>query len=299
MRIEKSTAIIALMIAATMTFAGRVQITDEDTSEVAPVTSNGLGVAVNAEPTIAQVPFLHAVSFGDVSGYSVINKFGHNPTAGTGDGIWSGDGAYAFYPTNAQSLSVVSSSAADDTSSNGAHTVTFYGLDSSWNEANETVTMDGTTPVALTNTYRRMFRGIVNTIGGAESNVGNISVTNAAGTVAAYIAATDGQTQMAMYTVPAGKSALFLKGYVGLKNDTFQGESGNFKWQLKLNNGTAGAWQTKGQIGLVNIGSSWWQYEYGAPSGMIPAKTDIRIIQSSATDTMDSVAGYDLLLKDD
>jgi hypothetical protein len=32
---------------------------------------------------------------------------------------------------------------------------------------------------------------------------------------------------------------------------------------------------------------------------MIPALTDIRIIQSSATDTMDSVAGYDLLMKDD
>ena len=52
-------------------------------------------------------------------------------------------------------------------------------------------------------------------------------------------------------------------------------------------------------IGLINIGSSWWQYEHGIPIGMIPAKTDIRLEQSAATDAMDSVGGFDMLLVDD
>ena len=116
--------------------------------------------------------------------------------------------------------------------------------------------------------------------------------------VAAYIGADDGQTQQDSYMIPKGKSAVFLSGYVGLKNDTFQGETGSFKWQLRLNNGTSGAWQTKGQIGLINIGSSWWDHTYAAPVGMIPELTIIRIIQSAASAQMDSVCGYDLLLRD-
>ena len=176
-------------------------------------------VIVAAEPTIAQVPFDDAVAFGLVDGYSIVNKFGHNGAVAAGGGdIWSGGGTYAFYPTSAQAMSVVSSSGADDAASTGAHTVIFYGLDEDWLEANETVTMDGATPVALTNTYRRMYRGVVLTIGTAESNVGNISVTNSAGIVGVYIAAEDGQSQQAIYTIPAGKSALFKKGYVFLKD---------------------------------------------------------------------------------
>ena len=273
---------------------GAQKITNDDRTVILGVNSDG---SIQL-PVIAQVPFLDAVAFGLVDGYGIVNKFGHNPEATTGEDMWPGGGAYTFYPTNAQSVWAVSDSASDDTSSTGAHTVIFYGLDSDWLEASETVTMDGATSVALTNTYNRLFRGVVLTIGTAESNVGNISVTNSAGVVGIYIAASDGQTQQAIYTIPADKSAVFKKGYVALRNDTFQGESGDFKWQMRLNNGTTGAWQTKGQMGLVNIGSSWWQYEYSGPAGIIPGKTDIRIIQSNATDTMDSVAGYDLLLKD-
>ena len=267
-----------------------------------PVVSGSTqSVTVAAEPTIAQVPFLTAAAFGDVSGYKVVNKFGHNATAGAGDDVWGGDGIYAFYPTTAQTVYAVSDSAADDTSSTGAHTVVFYGLDSNWLEANETVTMDGVTPVALTNTYRRMFRGIVSTIGTAESNVGNLTVTNAEGTVAIYINANEGQTQHTIYTVPSGKSALFMKGYVAMGNDDKNGVDCTMQWQARSNNGTTGAWATKGQISLVNIGSSHWQYEYGAPAGMILAKTDLRIRVSAVNGdtTVEAVGGYDLLLKDE
>jgi len=256
-------------------------------------------VSVAAEPAVAQVPFLISVAAGQVDGYSAINKFGHNPAAATtGEDVWAGGGTYDFYPTNGQAVAAVSTSAADDTSSTGAHTVIFYGLGENFLEINETVTMDGTTPVALTNEFCRMYRAVVLAVGSAESNVGVITVTNATATVAIYIAAGDGQTQQAIYTVPAGKTAYFLKGYTAIDDDTFQGDTATFKWQIRLNNGRTGAWQTKGQMGVVNIGSSWWQYEYGVPP-MIPAMSDIKIEMSSSSTTVDVAGGFDLLLIDD
>jgi len=176
-------------------------------------------VSVATQPTIAQTPFLTAVAFGDVEGYSAVNKFGYNPTADDGDDVWGGDGAYAFYPTNAQSVWVQSTDVDDVEGDTGAHTAAFYGLDANWSNASETVTLNGTTSVALTNTYVRMFRGIVLTTGSSSANEGDITVTNSVGTVAIHIEQGKGQTQHAIYTIPAGKSGVFIKGYVGMGND--------------------------------------------------------------------------------
>jgi hypothetical protein len=263
-----------------------------------PMSMDADGIV--AQPTIAQVPFLIAVAKGSVAGYASVNKFGHNPAAEAGDDIWAAGGSYDFYPTNAVAMEIVSTDTNDAAGGAGAQSVTVLGLDSNWDEISETVIMDGTTAVDLTNTYRRMNRAFVNTIGTSDSNVGAIVIEEdgGGGNTGAYIAAGDGQTQQAIYTIPRGKSAMFVKGYVALKEDTFQGTSGDFKWKLRLNNGHQGAWQTKGQIGLINIGSSWWQYKYGIPIGMIPAKTDIRLEQSAASTAMDSVGGFDLLLID-
>jgi len=298
---------LAIMFAACIAHAGKVQITDMDTSEVVDVVGGAIAmtvsgtqdVAVVSVPTVAQLPFYQAVSMGLVEGYGKVNKFGHNPAATDGDTVWGGGGAYAFFPTNAQAVSVVSSDADDAEGDTGARTATFYGLDANWEEASETVTLNGQTPVALTNTYIRMFRGIVLTAGGSYSNEGNLSVTNGAGTVAIYINAGDGQTQHAVYTVPANTTAYFLRGYVGLADDDKNGEIAEFQWQARPNNGHTGAWAVKGEIGLNNVGSGHWQYEYGCPSGPIPAKTDIRIVTINTTATLGVVGGFDMLLVDD
>lgn len=258
-------------------------------------------ITVGTEPTVAQVPFYTAVSMGLVSGYSKVNKFGHNLATTTGEDVWGGGGLYAFYPTNAQTVWAQSSSAGDDTSSTGAHTVVFYGLDSNWLEASETVTMDGTTSVALTNTYIRMFRGVVSTIGTTASNVGTITVTNGAGTVAIHIGAGDGQTQHAVYTVPGNKTAYFITGYVGVSDagNSASRESCQFKWKARPNNGATGAWATKGEVECINDGSTHWIYNYGIPAGPLPAKTDIRIQATLVSTSMGTVGGFDLLMKDD
>lgn len=244
--------------------------------------------------------FLIQVALGLVPGYSSVNKFGHNPAVATaGEDIWTGGGDYDFFPTTAQAMEVSSSSSSDSAAGTGARTVILYGLDENWEEQSETVTLNGTTPVALANTYIRMFRGVVLTAGTASENLGDIEVeASVGGETAIFITAGDGQTQQAIYTIPAGKTGLFVKGYVAMSNDNKNGEDAGFKWLMKLNNGLNGAWQTKGQIGLVNIGTSNWQYEYGIPAGMIPEKTDIRIRCYKASATIEAEGGFDLLLKD-
>lgn len=245
--------------------------------------------------------FFMEVAFGLVPGYSAVNKFGHNPlTASTGGiGVWSGLGAYKFYPTVAKTMEILSASGGDTGAGIGARTVYVEGLDNNLDPITEIATMNGTTPVTLTNTYKRMNRAAAVTAGSYETNIGNISMRiQAATTVGAFIRANDGQTQQAMYTVPHGKSALFVKGYVGMMHNDKNGVDATFQWQARSNNGVNGAWQTKGQMGLINIGNSHWQYEYGIPAGIIPEKTDIRILVTTASKIIDSVGGYDLILRD-
>jgi len=248
---------------------------------------------------VGQRDFYFDVASGKIEGYSSINKFGNNPTASSGDDVWGGGGVYAFYPTTGQSMEIVSTDADDTDGGTGARTVMVFGLDENWEEVSETVTLDGTTPVNLTNTYIRMFRGIVLTAGTTETNEGNlIARIYSGGTIGMYINTNDGQTQHAIYTIPAGKSAYFIKGYVGMADDDKNGEVTLFQWQSRPNNGVTGAWAVKGEVGLNNIGSSYWIYEYGVPSGTIPPKTDIRIRVISSTATLGVVGGFDLVLVD-
>lgn len=243
--------------------------------------------------------FYFDVASGKVAGYSSVNKFGHNPSATSGDDVWGGGGVYAFYPTSAQAMEVYSTDADDTLAGTGARTLMVFGLNETWHEVSETINLSGTTHVNLQNTYRRMFRAIVLTAGTTETNEGNLIVEAQVGGVdAIYINALDGQTQHAIYTIPKGKSGYFIKGYVGLADDDKNGEIAEFQWQARPNNGVTGAWQVKGEMGLNNIGSSHWQYEYGVPAGAIPEKTDIRIRVIESTTALGVVGGFDLVLVD-
>ncbi len=243
--------------------------------------------------------FMLEVSKGNIAGHSKVNKFGHNPAATAGEDVWHGGGAYAFYPTTAQTVQAASASVLDTSAGTGARTLMVYGLDSSWEEISETVTLSGTSPVVLSNQYIRMYRAVVLTAGSLETNAGAITVEVSGGDTAIYIGTGDGQTQHAIYTIPANKTAYFLKGYVGVADDDKNGEVVDFQWQARPNNGTTGAWAVKGEIGCNSVGSSNWQYEYGVPSGPIPEKTDIRIRVVAATATLGVVGGFDLILVDD
>lgn len=264
-----------------------------------PESFNNTTINTNVTGGISK-DFYFEVASGNIEGYSSVNKFGHNPTSTTGgEDVWMGGGTYAFYPTTAQSMEIVSSSGLDDSAGIGARQVMVFGLDENWAEISETVSLSGTTPVNLQEDYIRMYRAIVLEVGTTESNVGDIEVrVQGGGTVGALIGAGDGQTQQAIYTIPINKTGYFIKGYVSLGNQNKNGEDGTFQWQARSNNGFTGAWTVKGQVALINIGSSHWQYLYGVPAGQIPEKTDIRIKTTKSSAIIDTVAGFDLVLVD-
>jgi hypothetical protein len=263
------------------------------------ITDGTNEAAVSSHNALLTNNFMLAVAMGLIPGMSHINKFGRNAAATSGDDVWDGGGVYAFFPATAQTVQAVSTSTDDDAGGIGALTMQVYGLDDNFDEQNEEVILDGTNPVVLDNTYRRLFRAVIKTAGTAETNVGNISVGVAAGAVGVYIGAGNGQTLQCIYTIPNGKSGYFVKGYVGLVDDDKNGETAQFQWQARPNNGTTGAWAVQGEMGLNNIGSSWWQYEYGIQAGPLPEKTDLRIRVITATATLGTVGGFDLLLVDD
>ncbi len=132
-----------------------------------------------------------------------IRKFGENPNiaiAGTPADVWDAGGVYTF-PLAAAATTIVSDDTNDDDGGTGANTVTVIGQIAGNVETEETVTMNGTDAVTLTNSFLRVYRAFVATVGSNNTNVGNIQVKHGA-TVLAQISADEGQTLMAVYTIP-------------------------------------------------------------------------------------------------
>lgn len=249
------------------------------------------------------------VAKGTITSHSSENKFGHNPTITTGtdpEDVWSGGGIYNFYPDTSKIIIVVSDSSADTVGGAGALTAVVIGLDSAWNVQSETVVLAGSDSVALLKTYRRIYRAYVATAGSDGTNNGSLtfSIDQSVDTVAAIIAAGDGQTQQAIYTIPNNKTGYILNWYAGVSKG---GGATVYGGEVKLKTRTnppwyalaGNAWQTKGQIELITSGGSWWQHDYGIPAAVLPERTDIRIECVEVTGTLGIVGGFDIVLVDD
>jgi hypothetical protein len=122
--------------------------------------------------------------------------------------MWRGPTAIYVFPTVAQQMHVVSSSANDSAAGTGVRQIHLQYLDANYDPQLEVVTLNGTTPVATvaTNILRINIVHSI-TVGSGGASAGNISVTNTAGTVTyAFMAAGDNIAKQAIYTVPAGKT---------------------------------------------------------------------------------------------
>lgn len=106
-----------------------------------------------------------------------------------------------YFPTTAATISVVSSSANDTSAGTGAKIVLLEGLNSSWDEVTEYVTMNGVTPVVSTNSYLRINFARVVSSGTGKKNAGNITFTHGA-TVMRTIIAGESQAHALVFSVP-------------------------------------------------------------------------------------------------
>ena len=153
-------------------------------------------------------PFELQVARGQILGHSEQNIFANGTTSATAGlfrTVWENMGTTEYvFPGSALTMQLVSASAGDTAS------ITIIGLDANYAVISETLVLNGTTNVPTTKQYFRINNMFVSS-GSATNPVGVITLSNsgviyAQINTAVYNATTSsiGQSQMAVFTVPAG-----------------------------------------------------------------------------------------------
>lgn len=173
--------------------------------------------------------FYLKVKFGKVPGYSIVNKFGANYSVGS-TAVPVTEGGVFGTPTSSVALEILSSDANDTVSGSGAWSVYVEGLDENYDLSSETVSLNGTTPVALTKTYTRVHRSYVvdtgtyatDTVG---SHSGTITVRDTAGNEFIRISTTpalgsfpNGQTLCGVYSIPINKTGFIISKKISVES---------------------------------------------------------------------------------
>lgn len=144
------------------------------------------------------------VALGRRQGATLWNKFGYNLDVDTAipEVVASWGGAFTPLLT-ATTISIVSTSTADDDGSTGCNSVVLYGLDANRDEVIEVVTLNGTTPVVTTSTWLGLNRVAMFLCGTGMVNAGTITATAVTGsTTMAQMPVGEGVTQQCIFHVP-------------------------------------------------------------------------------------------------
>lgn len=167
------------------------------------------------------------ISAGRFQGYSIVNKFGTNTDVdsnGVPADIWDWQPGtvktYTGFPTSTlETISVFSSSTDDASGGNGARTVRLTGLGDNYDVLQETVTLNGTTPVATLGQFRRLHTATVLTTGPNGGNAGIITFRHTTTTTNIFlnIAVGRNQSNASAYTVPAGFTGYMRALHVSIR----------------------------------------------------------------------------------
>ena len=246
-----------------------------------------------------------AIAKGDVTGHSYVHKFGSVPDFDSSDGqvtVWDGaeDGAawekmvYTYSLT--ADIQYVSSSNASDTQQ-----VKVQGLDSGFNLVTQLVTLTGQTSATLSTSLIRVFRMKNN---GSTDFAGQVfastSVAAATGipttnSVRCIIQPENNQTEMAIYTVPVGKTAYLRSWYA---SSAGANKTTNIIVRLRARE-HGGVWQLKHKMSWN--GEIPYQHKYDEPQ-KFEEKVDIEITcELTAVGVTGAAvsAGFDIVLVDD
>lgn len=153
----------------------------------------------------AYEPFDLQVARNQIMGHQTVNVFGYQAAVSTtAIPVWENAAAYV-YPTSASTLTLVSTSASDNTSAS----VLIGGLDANFNPISETLFLNGVTGVSTVNSYFRINSMVLVSPGTSQNtNVGVITLKQTTNTLS-QINAGIGKSQSTIYTVPNGYT-LFL-----------------------------------------------------------------------------------------
>lgn len=239
-----------------------------------------------------------SIAMGAYPGIIGVNKFGTNETVGTSfEDVWEAGGAHVEIPT-ATTLEVASTDANDTAAGTGARTVTISGLDADYAMVDETVTLNGQTPVVTVGLFLHVNRVLVVSAGSSQSNEGAITVADdstswsggAADTASAVevtMPAGHGQTQAARYTVPADYTAFVTNGYC----TAAAGKTVTFRFNM-LTHGTESVKRVIFEGTLLNTEF----VKAFAPYSPMPEKATMWVTGKVDSQTAEVSAGFDLIL---
>lgn len=219
---------------------------------------------------------------------SSIHKFGAVPsmsinTTGT---IWDiGD---TLYPWSAfSSASVINIDCASSSDAGVGKYVTVVGLDDSYNEVSETINLAVQNNNTGTQLFKRVFRAY---IGNGATNVGDINI-QVSTTNVARITASQGQTLMAIYTVPAGYTGLLMKG-------TMSAQAGaDATGNMYIRYFGQDAFRIGHSFEVSGDGGAYY-YDFATPVA-IPEKSDIDVRASVRSNNGRYTAAFDMILIND
>jgi hypothetical protein len=229
---------------------------------------------------VGDFPYYLQVSRGLVPGHKRVFKFGYNNLIqNIEETIWEVGGIYQ-YPSSAVPMTVTSSSGATD---NGVE-VTVQGLDASYNELSENVTLAGLGTATTSGSFLRVYRAFV---AGSTAPAGTITITNG-GTTYAYVNS-DNQSLMALWTVPAGYTAYLFQYDV----TAFTEQNNKIATIRIVTRELNGVFRTQH---IFDTFQSSFHQEVVAPLP-IPEKTDIefRAIASSSNADLKVAAAFDVV----
>jgi hypothetical protein len=230
-----------------------------------------------------------AIAKGEVQDHSLMLKFGRNPDIDltVKETVWEGGGLYTF-DTNVVTLEILSSDTNDVSTGAGARTMTVIGLGDNYTNKTETVSLDGTSAVALSGNWMRVHRCSIATAGVNGTNFGTITIRlSSGGATRLVVTPQNGQTLMAVYTIPAGYSGYMQSYYASANAQT----AAYIDIQL-LTRSSTGVINLKHQQAII---SSYTMHTFSSPF-KITEKADVWIDATSSANNTDVCAGFDIIL---
>jgi hypothetical protein len=246
------------------------------------------------------------VSTGEVSGSSVVDKFGANfliETTTDPEDIWEFGGVYPFDAFGVTNGLYISSSSANDV----GKTLEVQGLDINGDLTVQEVTLTGQSNVTLPTPLWRTFR-MLNTSDAGNDFEGVIychddpTPTNgvpASVSVRAIIDGNNNQTLMAVYTIPKGKVGFLYRGELGVELEGNTAALAEYARSHYESRRFGKVFTVKKSITLmVGGGSALYQDPRSFPD-VIPSLTDIRLRVVEVSQTMGVWGAFDILLVDE
>jgi hypothetical protein len=246
------------------------------------------GNIINSFGIASNIP----IAAGEVDGWSTIHKFGAVPLMSTNPGtgsVW--DKSDTYYPWDAFStpgpltIATTLANGSISTLDDGVD-VTIIGLDENFEDVQETITITGSVGGGA-QTFARVYRAYTSADNQTQIRV---STTTGTPTEVLRINIGKGQTLMAVYTVPAGKTAYLTKGTATCAANA------DATIDMMARYGGTGAFRIGHTAEVAGVGGQY-TYEFAVPLKM-PALTDIDIRATVRSNNARVTAAFDIILVD-